>query len=115
MAKSPTKSSKTLSATDAKNLKAKVPDVNHFGDPNAFKLITKSWSKDQGWMRSTKGLEIRGIGVVVNSCTQQRNPDGSWALSEALSFIPGTSLIEHKNEKGEVVSREITHYVASKG
>lgn len=38
-------------------------------------------------MKSTKAMEVPG-GFLVQVTTQQRNPDGSYAVAEALSFVP---------------------------
>ena len=45
----------------------------------------------EGWMKSTKAMET-GDGCVVQVTTQQRNPDGSYAIAEALVFVPDTEI-----------------------
>jgi Lon protease-like protein len=35
-------------------------------------------SKSEGWMKPTKAMEI---GCIVQVTTQQRNPDGSYAIT----------------------------------
>ena len=42
-------------------------------------------------MKSTKAMEVSG-GCVVQVTTQQRNPDGSYAVAEALTFVPGVKI-----------------------
>lgn len=85
--------SKTLNAVDIEDVKKKVSDVEVVGDGDLFKLISKASSKSQGWMKSTKAMDT-GNGCVVQVTTQQRNPDGSYSLAEALTFVPDVSIIE---------------------
>ncbi len=80
---------KTLGNTDVNGTKKNVPDVVVFGDGDMFKLLCKASSQSQGWMKSTKAMEIPGIGCVVQVTTQQKNPDGSYSVAEALTFVPG--------------------------
>lgn len=77
-------SKKTTTVVDSKDLKAKVPDVQLYGNPDAWKLICKASSQSEGWMKSTKAMEIKGAGVLVQVSTQQ----GNW-VAEALQYIPG--------------------------
>jgi hypothetical protein len=40
--------------------------------------------------------------------TQQRNPDGSYAVAEAVTFVPGAEVIDvHADENGKVTERAI--------
>jgi CRISPR/Cas system-associated protein Cas5 (RAMP superfamily) len=56
-----------------------------------FKLLSKASSEAEGWMKSTKAMNT-GNGVVIQVTTQQRNPDGSYAVAEAVTFVPGCSV-----------------------
>ena len=49
----------------------------------------------EGWMKSTKVMEILHVGCVVQITTQQRNPDGSYAVAEAVTFVPGVILFDN--------------------
>lgn len=77
---------KTLNVQDMDSLKAKVSDVEVFGDPGAWKLLGKASSKAQGWMKSTKAMEVPG-GVVIQASTQHGSN-----VAEALTFVPGVKL-----------------------
>jgi hypothetical protein len=44
-------------------------------------------------MKSTKAMQINGYGCVVQITTQQKNPDGSYAIAEAITFVPGVKII----------------------
>lgn len=78
---------KTLSVQSMEDLKAKVSDVEVFGEPGAWKVLGKASSKAQGWMKSTKAMEVPGIGVVVQVSTQQGSN-----VAEALVYVPGATL-----------------------
>ena len=80
---------KTLENTDISGASKNVPDIQTFGNGDAFKLICKAWSKKEGWMKSTKAMEIPDLGCVVQVTTQQTNPDGSFAIGEAVTFVSG--------------------------
>jgi len=101
--------SKTLDNVDGQTAKANVPDIEVFGDVNLFKVLCKVSSKAQGWMKSTKGMEIPNLGVVVQSTTQQRNADGTNTIAESLVFVPGTRLIEDRDGNGNVIARKLQH------
>lgn len=99
---------KTLGNTDVNGTRKNVADVVFFGDGGTFALICKASSQAEGWMKSTKAMEIRGVGVVVQVTTQQRNPDKSYAVAEAVTFVPGARIATIKDdETGEIIGREI--------
>jgi hypothetical protein len=37
-------------------------------------------------------MEIEGVGCVVQVTTQQRNPDGSYSLTDAVTFVPNAKI-----------------------
>lgn len=96
---------KTMGNTDQSGCRNNVPDVVMFGD-DLFKLMSKASSEIEGWMKSTKAMEV-GRGCVVQVTTQQRNPDGSYSVAEALSFVPGVRLVENKDRDGIVTGRRL--------
>jgi hypothetical protein len=73
---------KTTTVVDSKDLKEKVPDVVLYGNPDAWKLICKASSPSEGWMKSTKAMEIEGLGILVQVSTQQGQQ-----VAEALHFV----------------------------
>lgn len=81
---------KTLDNENIEQVKQKVSDVKIFGNGDTFQLICKTSSEKEGWMKSTKALEIPRVGCVIQVTTQQINPDGSYSIAEALTFVPGT-------------------------
>lgn len=84
---------KTLYNSDVSGARKNVPDIKVVGDGDTFKLICKASSQNEGWMKSTKAMQVSG-GCVVQVTTQQRNPDGSYAVAEALAFVPGAVIVE---------------------
>lgn len=111
MTEKKSQSKKTLGNTDSNGAKKNVKDIVFFGDGDTFKLISKASSEIYGWMKSTKAMQIDGVGCVVQTTTQQRNPDGSYSLTDALVFVPNTRIHEVMNydfsDNGVVVSRQL--------
>ncbi len=83
---------KDLEISCVKEAKKNIEDLKVFGDGDMFQLLSKASSQAQGWMKSTKGFDV-GVGVVVQVTTQQRNPDGTYAVAEALTFVPGVGMV----------------------
>lgn len=84
---------KTLFNSDASGTRVNVPDVQFFGNGDLWMLLSKASSERQGWMKACKAMEIPGIGCCVQVTTQQRNADGTYAVAEALTFVPGTTIV----------------------
>lgn len=83
---------KTLHNSDISGTRQNVPDVVVFGNGDLFRLICKASSQSEGWMKSTKAMETPN-GCVVQVTTQQRNPDGSYSIAEALTFVPDVRIV----------------------
>ena len=104
---------KTLGNTTASQAKDNVKDLVIWGDGNMFKLLSKASSEEEGWMKSTKAMEIPGVGCVVQVTTQQLNNDGvtlvnSQAVAEAVTFVPGVKIEEIMDDDLEkVISRKL--------
>tara|TARA_R110000822_G_scaffold214070_1_gene349196 strand:+ start:873 stop:1190 length:318 start_codon:yes stop_codon:yes gene_type:complete len=97
---------KTLHNTEASGTRDNVSDVIIWGNVDAFQLICKASSKMEGWMKSTKAMQV-GTSVVVQVTTQQRNPDGSWAAAEALTTVENAKVCERLDPDGKVIGRSI--------
>jgi len=81
--------------TDVSGARENVKDIQVFGNGDTFKLLCKASSEAEGWMKSTKAMQIPdGVGCLVQVTTQQRNPDGSYAVAEALTFVPGVIIVQ---------------------
>jgi len=90
---------KTLENSDVSGARKNVPDIKIVGNGDAFRLLCKASSKSEGWMKSTKAMQVPG-GCIVQATTQQRNPDGSYAVAEALVFVPHVSISEIGEDGG---------------
>lgn len=80
-------SDKTLTNTDVSGAKQNVRDLQVFGNGDLFVLLSKASSQSEGWMKSTKAMQVPR-GCVVQVTTHQRNHDGTNAVAEALTFVP---------------------------
>jgi len=100
---------KSLGITDVKGAHDNISDLEVFGNGDTFQLICKASSEAEGWMKSTKAMEIPHLGCVVQVTTQQRNPDGSYAIAEALAYVPGARIVEDQKgvERGEIYGRRL--------
>lgn len=92
---------KTLHNSNVSAAHKNVKDLVVYGNGDLFKLLCKASSESEGWMKSTKVMEVgpnrtigvdrRPVGCLVQVTTQQRNQDGSYAVAEALTFVPGAT------------------------
>ncbi len=82
---------KDLAITEVRGARAHIADLAVYGDGDTFALLCKASSQAQGWMKSTKVANIPG-GCLLQVTTQQRNPNGSYAVAEALTYVPGVWL-----------------------
>ena len=101
---------KILGNTCASGATKNVKDIVFWGDGDTFKLISKASSQNEGWMKSTKGMQC-GDSVVVQVTTQQRNPDGSYAVAEALTTVPNARIQGVEDDNGMVISRHIVSII----
>jgi hypothetical protein len=93
---------KTLINTDSNGATKNVKDIIFWGNGDTFKLISKASSIEEGWMKSTKAMEIAGVGCVVQVTTQQGDN-----IAEALTFVPNTEIEETMHEVDGLVSRRL--------
>jgi hypothetical protein len=70
---------KTLGNTCVNGATKNVKDIQFFGNGD--------------WMKSTKAMQA-GTSVVIQVTTQQRNPDGSYVVAEALTTVPMVKIKE---------------------
>ena len=89
---------KTLNVLEVNGAKKVIKDIEVYGDGNTFALLCKASSKSQGWMKSTKVCNLDD-GCLVQVSTQQKNPDGSYSVAEALTYVPGSNLDKDSNPR----------------
>ena len=81
---------KTLHNSDVSGARLNVPDIKVVGNGDTYRLLCKASSQNEGWMKSSKAMEVPG-GCVVQVTTQQKNTDGSYAgqTLAPVSFLGG--------------------------
>lgn len=84
---------KTKNATSVEDAKEKISDIEVFGNGDTWKCICKASSKKEGWMKSTKAIQI-GTGCLVQVTTHQENADGTHSIAEAITYVPSARIIE---------------------
>lgn len=110
---------KSLHNTTANGATKNVKDIQFWGDGDMFKLLSKASSEKEGWMKSTKALQIDGVGCIVQVTTQQRSGiaesfhdhkrkemSHKYVIAEALTFVPNV-MIEEQKEDDVVISRRL--------
>ena len=96
------KAMKTLHNSDISGTKQNVKDVKVVGNGDMFQLLCKASSEIEGWMKSTKACQVVG-GCIVQVTTQQRNIDGTYAVAEALTYVPGVKIVGDENNGRKLV------------
>jgi len=92
---------KSLGNTTANKASENVKDIVFWGNGDLFKLIGKASSKAEGWMKSTKAMEIEDVGCVVQVTTQQNDQ-----VAEAVTFVPLVK-IEETTDNDVVIGRRL--------
>lgn len=88
---------KTMGNTNTEDATDSVSDVKIVGNPDNFQLLCKASSQSEGWMKSTKAMEIPGAGCLVQVTTQQKDQYGAYSTAEALTFVPGVKIKDDIN------------------
>jgi hypothetical protein len=94
---------KTLHNSTVSGARQNVKDIKVVGNGDRFRLLFKASSEAEGWMKSTKAMEVPG-GCVVQVTTQQRNDDGSYAVAEAVTWVPNVKLADDENGGRQLIS-----------
>lgn len=80
-----------LDISNIKGAKENIKDLKTFGDGDTFRLLCKASSDEQGFMKSTKVCNVPG-GCIVQVSTMQKNPDESYSVAEAVTFVPKVNI-----------------------
>jgi hypothetical protein len=94
---------KTMTNTTVNQAKDQVSDLKVFGNGDMWQLLSKASSQNEGWMKSTKAMQI-GTNCILQVTTQQGNN-----VAEAIIYVPNVSIKENFTE-GVVTSRELVPY-----
>lgn len=95
---------KDLNISEIRGAKKNISDLQVYGDGDTFALLCKASSQEQGWMKSTKVCNVDG-GCVMQVTTQQKNPNGSYAVAEALTYVPGVHIDKESDPRRMVPIR----------
>lgn len=82
---------KTLDVENIKDAQRKVSDIKVVGNGDLWQLLSKASSFEEGWMKSSKAMDV-GVGCVIQVTTQQGDN-----VSEALTYVPGVTVVEDEN------------------
>lgn len=93
---------KTLNNSTASQAKDNVADIEFWGKGDQWELICKASSKAEGWMKSTKAMEIQGLGCLVQVTTQQGDN-----IAEAVTFVPHAVIGRTNGLDGSVIERRL--------
>lgn len=85
--------SKTLGIRNVHEAKDAITDLKVFGDGDTWVLLCKASSVKEGWMKSTKVMNVPG-GCVVQVTTQQGD-----SIAEALTYVPGCCITDYEPRK----------------
>ncbi len=89
---------KDLSIVSIEDAKVKIPDIQVVGNGDLWQLLSKASSKEGGWMKSTKAMEIQNYGVVLQVTTQQGEN-----VAESLVSIPNVKIVADENGGKKIV------------
>ncbi len=98
---------KRLHNSTVSGARQNVKDIQVVGNGDLFVLLCKASSESEGWMKSTKAMEIHRLGCVVQVTTQQRNIDGTYSIAEAVTFVPGVEIGGDDNNGRRLVKFDI--------
>lgn len=96
------KNEKTLKNSTISGAKKNVADLQTVGNADSFQLLFKAYSANEGWMKSTKAMFV-GHGCLVQVTTHQRNHDGTYAVAEALTYVPGVVIVDDVNNGRQLI------------
>ncbi len=94
---------RTLRNTDIASTRKNTSDLVLFGNGDLWQLLCKASSALEGWMKSTKAMQVPG-GCVVQVTTQQKGYDETYSVAEALTFVPGVEIVDDEHGGRKLVS-----------
>jgi len=96
---------KTLNVTSCNDSIQKVSDVEIVGNPDTWQLLCKASSKSEGWMKSTKAMEIDGLGCILQITTQQGDN-----VAESTCIVPYVKIVDDINGGKKLTQYTHEHY-----
>jgi hypothetical protein len=86
--------------------KAATADVRVTGNPDMWQLLAKAGSQSEGWMRSTKALQV-GPHVILQVSERQKNPDGSYTIDNDLIRVENLTIVPDVNGGHKLVPARV--------
>jgi len=88
-----------------------LKEVETIGNPDRFKVLVKaqgvSPTTKSFFVKSTKAMEVPG-GCIIQVSSEVIRPDGSSAIAEALTFVPGKLAIKEDINEGRHIALDAT-------
>ena len=80
---------RNLNNVNSEMVKRGAKDLRVYGNPDAWVLVCKASSEQQGWMKSTKAMNIPGC-CLIQVTTEFRDPTTNelLACAEAITCVP---------------------------
>ena len=67
-------------------------DLKVVGSPDAFQLISECTSRSEGWVKTTRAMQIDGLGCLVQVSTRLGSN-----MAEAVTFVLGVKIKREPN------------------
>lgn len=74
-------------------------DLKVVGSPDAFQLISECTSRSEGWVKSTRAMQIDGLGCLVQVSTRL-----GANMSEAVTFVLGVKIKREPNGNKRLIA-----------
>jgi len=103
VSKAPKESKKVL---DIDGLEVDLDGLQVVGDGDPFKMIARVYDSASGWIKTTEAMQLYN-GCVVQSTHQKRNQNGSYVVTQALTFVPDVQYIELESGGGTLEKMEL--------
>jgi hypothetical protein len=88
--------------------KAATADVRVTGNPDMWQLLAKAGSQSEGWMRSTKALQV-GPHVILQVSERQKNADGSYSIDNDLIRVENVRIVRDVKDGHKLVPASAAH------
>ena len=105
---------KTLDNTNVEEAKTNIPDLKVVGNGDMWQLLCKASSQGEGWMKSTKAMQLPD-GCLVQVTTQQRGTHGPDTVAEAITYVPGVRIVDDINGGKKLVGNDIASCLCGSG
>jgi PHP family Zn ribbon phosphoesterase len=88
---------KSLNVQNIADAKAKVSGIEVIGNGDLWQLLCKASSKSQGWMKSTKAMQVVDNNGFVQGCLVQVTTQQGENIAEAIEWVPNVQVVDDIN------------------